>query len=52
MGETVTSDDGRFEWDEAKNEINRKKHGFGFEEITDVFDDPYFLVRYDKNHSI
>ena len=52
MGKTVISDDGRFEWDEARNEINRKKHGFGFEEITDVFDDPYFLVRYDKNHSI
>ena len=52
MGKTVISDDGRFEWDEAKNENNRKKHWFGFEEITDVFDDPYFLVRYDKNHSI
>ena len=52
MGKTVISDDGRFEWDEEKNEINRKKHGFGFEEITDVFADPYFLVRYDKNHSI
>lgn len=38
--------------DEEKNEINRIKHGFGFEEITDVFDDPYFLVRYDKAHSI
>ena len=43
MGKTVISDDGRFEWDEARNEINRKKHRFGFEEITDVFDDPYFL---------
>ncbi len=30
MGNTVISDDGRFEWDEEKNEINRKKHGFGF----------------------
>ena len=36
MGKTVISDDGRFEWDEEKNEINRKKHGFGFEAITDV----------------
>ena len=52
MGKTVISNDGRFEWDEEKNENNHKKHGFGFEEITDVFDDPYFLVRYDKNHSI
>lgn len=24
MGKTVISDDGRFEWDEEKNEINRK----------------------------
>ena len=52
MGKTIVSDDGRFEWDEEKNEINKKKHGIGFEEITDVFDDPYFLVRYDRRHSI
>ncbi|MBP5706385.1 MAG: BrnT family toxin [Spirochaetales bacterium] len=52
MGKTIISDDGRFEWDEEKNAINKKKHGVGFEEITDVFDDPYFLVRYDKRHSI
>lgn len=51
MGKTVISDDGRFEWDEEKNKINRKKHGIDFEEITDVFDDPYFLVRYDEKHS-
>ena len=52
MSKTIVSDDGRFEWDEKKNEINRKKHGLGFEEIIDVFDDPFFLVRYDKAHSI
>ena len=52
MGKTVISEDGRFEWDEEKNEINRIKHGVGFEEITDVFDDPYFLVRYDKVQSV
>ncbi len=51
MGKTIISEDGRFEWDEEKDSINRKKHGFGFEEITDVFDDPYFLVRYDAKHS-
>lgn len=45
------SEDGRFEWDENKNQLNKKKHRIGFEEITDVFDDPYFLVRYDKKHS-
>lgn len=52
MGKTVLSGDGRFEWDEDKNEINKNKHSISFEEITDVFDDPYFLVRYDKKHSI
>lgn len=30
----------RFEWDEAKNEINRKKHGISFDTATRVFDDP------------
>ena len=52
MGKTVISDDGRFEWDKEKSESNYKKHGLYFDEITDVFDDPYFLVRYDKKHSV
>lgn len=52
MGTTVVSDDGRFEWDSEKNEANKRKHGISFEEIIDVFDDPYFLVRYDKSHSV
>jgi uncharacterized DUF497 family protein len=30
----------RVEWDEAKNEINRKKHGIEFETAQLVFDDP------------
>jgi uncharacterized DUF497 family protein len=30
----------RVEWDEAKNEINRKKHGIAFETAQLVFDDP------------
>ena len=53
MGKTVINDDGRFEWDEEKKKKSTvKKHGHGFEEITDVFDDPYFLVRYDRTHSV
>jgi uncharacterized DUF497 family protein/uncharacterized protein (DUF4415 family) len=32
-----------FEWDEAKNKINRRKHGLGFEEACHVFDDPLAL---------
>jgi uncharacterized protein len=30
----------RFEWDEAKNEINRRKHDIRFEIAVEVFDDP------------
>ena len=30
----------RVEWDEAKNEIDRRKHGIGFETAQLVFDDP------------
>ena len=49
---TVVSDDGRFEWDSEKDEANFRKHGFHFAEILEVFDDPYFLVRYDAAHSL
>ena len=31
----------RFEWDEEKNKINRKKHGIDFETARLVFDDPF-----------
>ena len=31
----------RFEWDEAKNERNRAKHGIDFETTQLVFDDPF-----------
>jgi uncharacterized DUF497 family protein len=30
----------RFEWDEAKNLSNRRKHGVTFEEASQVFRDP------------
>jgi uncharacterized DUF497 family protein len=42
---TIISPDGRFEWDEAKNILNKKDHGFFFEEILAVFDDPSFGER-------
>ena len=29
----------RFEWDENKNKINKKKHGLSFEEAVEVFGD-------------
>ncbi len=30
----------RFEWDEAKNLANQRKHGLSFEEAAQVFRDP------------
>jgi len=30
----------RFEWDEAKNVINQRKHGIRFEDATEAFTDP------------
>ena len=48
---TITSQDGRFEWDSAKDELNIKNHGFSFSEILEVFDDPYLLTKYDDTHS-
>ena len=38
-----------FEWDELKNEKNRKKHGIWFEEAKMVFTDPYHRVFLDSN---
>ena len=51
MGRTIISEDGRFEWDENKDRINRKNHGFSFAEILEIFDDPDFLEGYDHEHS-
>ena len=33
----------RFEWDEAKNIANQRKHGVSFEEARLVFDDPLYV---------
>lgn len=41
----------RFEWDEHKNQINRRKHGIAFEEAATVFYDERALVRDDPEHS-
>lgn len=48
---TVITDDNRFEWDSNKSKKNKAKHGLSFEQILPVFDDPFFLERYDKEHS-
>jgi len=34
----------RFEWDDEKNEINKKKHGIDFETATLVFDDAFCVT--------
>lgn len=41
----------RFEWDENKNAVNRKKHGVAFEEARTVFYDEAALVIDDPEHS-
>lgn len=37
-----------FEWDQAKNEVNFRKHGIRFEEACHVFDDPFAITRQDR----
>ena len=41
-----------FEWDENKNEINKKKHGLSFETAKEVFYDDYAVLFDDPDHSI
>jgi uncharacterized DUF497 family protein len=33
----------RFEWDEAKNVSNQRKHGTSFEDACEVFRDPLYV---------
>ena len=40
-----------FEWDQAKNAENRKKHGVGFEEAASVFYDENARLFFDPDHS-
>lgn len=40
-----------FEWDENKNNINKKKHGVSFEEAKTVFDDDRAILFDDPDHS-
>ena len=40
-----------FEWDEHKNQVNRKKHGVWFEEAEQVFDDSNAIMFFDQEHS-
>jgi uncharacterized DUF497 family protein len=38
----------RFEWDEAKDLSNRRKHGVSFEEASLVFHDPLYVSVQDR----
>lgn len=42
----------RFEWDETKNQINKVKHGIGFEEAQTVFYDDNAIMFDDPEHSM
>lgn len=37
-----------FEWDENKNQTNKRKHGVSFEEAQTVFYDEQALLEYDE----
>ena len=39
----------RFEWDEAKNSANQRKHGVSFEEAQTVFHDDWAILIEDDN---
>ena len=41
----------RFEWDESKNRINKRKHGVTFEEAQTVFWDENAIRYFDPDHS-
>ena len=41
----------RFEWDDNKNIINKRKHGISFEEAATVFEDGNALLINDPEHS-
>ena len=42
----------RFEWDENKNRLNRKRHGISFPEAQTVFLDDNALLIDDPDHSV
>ena len=41
----------RFEWDEAKNSANLRKHGVSFEEAKSAFADEFGRIIADPDHS-
>lgn len=47
---TVVMSEIRFEWDQKKNALNKRKHGFAFEEEQTVFADEHALPVDDPDH--
>jgi len=41
-----------FEWDPAKAESNRRKHGVTFDEASTIFGDPLAILMADPDHSV
>ena len=39
----------RFEWDEAKNLANQRKHNISFEDASEVFLDPLSITKQDRD---
>ena len=50
MGEIIV-EEYHVEWDDEKNEINKKKHGISFETAAEVFLDENRIDDYDEFHS-
>lgn len=47
----INIEDSRFEWDEAKNHSNIRKHGVSFNEARTVFFDKNAIRSFDPDHS-
>jgi len=40
----------RFEWDEAKNDVNIRKHGIDFADVVDMFNHPMLTLVDDREN--
>ena len=47
----IIMDELKFQWDENKNDINKKKHGLSFETAREVFFDDAAILFDDPDHS-
>lgn len=43
---------GNFEWNADKAQYNLKKHEVAFEEASTVFEDPFYIIYKDPDHSV